>query len=245
MIAYEPEGKLACETAIVRTFLGIAEDEPIELTGFSGAKPWVHQCTGLEAHVRALETVERSVPRFSGAYMLVNGPINPAICARYAQGRWVPATNGRANDRDIGTRRAIFIDIDPIRPKGISATDDERQAAWEVAQQVREQLESSFGRGPVGFGGSGNGWFLLLAIEPVPVVAAQAPAISRLLKALGRKYGTDRVSIDDTVINAARLMCAPGTMKRKGENTLDRPHRETSFCASLNMSRVPLSEVTG
>ena len=66
----ESDGKIDCETAIVRRFLGIAEDEPIELTAFSGKYPWVAQCRSLEEHVRLLESVERAVPKFTGAYLL-------------------------------------------------------------------------------------------------------------------------------------------------------------------------------
>lgn len=242
---YEPVGKLACETAIVRRFLGIDEDEPIELTAFSGKWPWVAQCRGIEEHVRLLETVEHAVPKFTGAYLLCNGPIDPAICARYPQNKWVKADNGRAGDSQIATRRSVFIDIDPVRPKGISATNEERRQAWEVASKVRTFLEENLGKTCIGFGGSGNGFFLLIAVEPIAPDSEQTAKISRFLKALQRSFGTDAVSIDDSVVNPARLFAAPGTWKRKGQNTEDRPHRETSFIAPMNIERVGLSEVVG
>lgn len=239
-----PVGTLACSTAIVRRFLGIADDEPIELTAMSGKWPWVYQCASIESHIHALETVERSVPRFSAVYMLLN-PIDPAICARYPQNTWVKAENGRAADSNILARRALFVDIDPVRPKGISATNEERQAAFEAASKVRAYLEGHLGKDCIGFGGSGNGFFLLIAIEPVAPSKEQTAQISEFLKLLQSEFGTAQVSIDNSVFNPARLFACPGTAKRKGFSTEDRPHRETSFIAPMNIRRVPLVEVVG
>lgn len=240
-----PVGKLAVETALVRRFIGIGDDQPTELTALSGKWPWVAQCRGLEEHVRLLETVERAVPKFAGAFMLCNGGIDPAITARYPQNRWVKAENGRAGDSQIPTRRTIFIDVDPIRPKGISATDDERRQAHDVASKVREYLGKHLGKDSIGFGGSGNGFFLLVALDPVAPLPEHTAKITRFLEALQRAFGTKAVEIDKTVINPARLMAAPGTMKRKGQDTLERPHRETSFIAPMYIERIPLSEVIG
>ncbi len=175
----------------------------------------------------------------------MNGPLCADLSARYEQNRWQPATNGRATDKDIGTRRALFIDVDPTRPKGISATNDEKLASWTVADAIRQYLTEKIGREPIGFGSSGNGYYLLIAVEPEPHPGECTERVSKLLKALGRKFGTDRVSIDSTVSNPARLMSCPGTWKRKGRCTTERPHRMTSFSCALSPAtgepdRVPI-----
>jgi hypothetical protein len=107
---------------------------------------------------------------------------------------------------------------------GESGTRPRRRAAYEVHTQVAEFLfdvlkdETVLGRGD-----SGNGFFILIAIEPARVAAESTERIRRFLKLLANLFDTKRVRIDTSVGNVARLMPAPGTWKRKGENTLDRP----------------------
>ena len=237
---HEPERS----TRMIRRFLGIADDEFIELTAFCFNKPWVAQCSNIETHVGLLETAE-TLRGYNGSYILLNGPLNPELGARYDQDCWVPAWNSRASDRDIRKRRAVFIDIDPIRPKGISATNDEQRAAWEVTNRIHNYFIEKIGEATIGWGSSGNGYFLLIAIEPVANPADYTEPINRLLKLLHRKFGTEQVSIDTSVANPARLMCAPGTWKRKGRSTPERPHRLTTFRCSFDeatgeIARVPI-----
>jgi len=106
--------QLGPATAAVRRFLGIGEREPIELTAFVEGRIMVAHARTAEEHVRLLGETDR-MAGFNGAYMLVNGPIDDALLARYEVGKWHKAWNGRASDRDIGLRRALFLDVDPVR----------------------------------------------------------------------------------------------------------------------------------
>jgi hypothetical protein len=238
-------GEVAVYTGQLRKFLGIPTSELTELTFFVRGRIHVAHAMTVLDQVRLLEEAQR-MRGFNGAYQLVNGPINPALGARYQPNRIHPAWNGRVGDADIGIRRAIFIDIDPVRPKGISATHEEKLAAYEVYTQVADFLfdvlkdETVLGRGD-----SGNGFFILIAIEPTPVAAESTERIRRFLKLLANLFDTKRVRIDTSVGNVARLMPAPGTWKRKGENTPDRPHRRTAFKCLDVVSRVPLEKVVG
>jgi hypothetical protein len=231
---------LRAATASVRRFLGIPEAEAIELTAFVQGRIMVaHARTPVE-HERLLAEADR-IPGFNGAYMLVNGPMDPALLARYDVGRWHRAWNGRATDRDIATRRAVFLDVDPVRPKGISATDEHKAAAGAVAAALRDFFAAELGDAdPIGAGDSGNGFFTLLALEPAEATTDQGVRISKLIAQLNKKFSTPLVKIDASVFNAARLMPCPGTWKRKGTNTPERPHRMTSFTCSENVRRVPL-----
>jgi hypothetical protein len=230
-------------TPVVRRFLGIEDAEPIELTFFCEGRILVAHATDLENHVRLLrEAGQRS--DFNGAYQLVNGPMNPDLLARYESNRIHKAWNGRATDRDIGTLRAVFLDVDPVRPKGISSTDVQLREACDVADKVERFLSEALGGdGAIGRGCSGNGYFLLVALEPRPNDPADVARISAFLRTLNELFGTPTVKIDQAVANAARLMPAPGTWKRKGTNTPERPHRETSFCCRANVKRVPLESI--
>ena len=229
----------------LRRFLGILDQEPTELTFFVRGRIHLAHAATVRDHVRLLREGEK-LPGFNGAYQLVNGPINPAIFARYQSNRIHPAWNGRVGDGDIELRRAVYIDIDPIRPKGISATDDEKRAAHDVCCRVEDLLltvlqdERVLGRGD-----SGNGYFILIAVEPTSVSTEGTARIRELLKRLAAAYDTDQVKIDTSVGNVGRLMPAAGTWKRKGENTPERPHRQTSFSCCGSVHRVPLESVVG
>lgn len=240
--ALRPEDDLTAQTRRLRAFLGMPDDEPTELTFFVQGRIWLAQVTNLEHHVRALRKAEQ-IRGFNGAYQLVNGPLVPELFARYEPNAIDRAWNGRANDANILGLRAVFLDCDPKRIKGISATDAEKAAAYEVTMAVRELLKATVGDDAIGMGDSGNGYFLLVAVEPIVPTAETTKRIGALLALLQRKFGTDMVKIDGAVMNPARLMPAPGTWKRKGFSTKDRPHRKTSFECSSYPKRVPLEAI--
>lgn len=239
----DPVAELGASTARIRRFLGMAPDEPTELTFFYEGRISVAHAMTAADHVRLLRDGEQR-QGFNGAYQLVNGPIVREIFARYEPNRIVRAWNGRVSDPQIESLRAIFLDCDSLRIKGISATDDEKAAALEAAHAVAAYLTERAGRDAIGFGDSGNGAFLLIAVEPEPPTSETTKRISRLLTLLNKKFGTDRVKIDCSVSNPARLMPAPGTWKRKGYHTKDRPHRMTSFSCTKNVARVRLEDIT-
>jgi hypothetical protein len=238
-------GDIERGTGLLRGFLGIGADELTELTFLVRGRIHVAHAASEQAHVRLLAEAQK-LRGFNGAYQLVNGPINPALAARYPGNRIHAAWNGRTGDADVRLRRALFIDIDPVRPKGISATNDEKRAAYEVYREVGAFLLGALNdEFALGRGDSGNGYFILIAIEPKPVSSESTARVRAFLKLLAAKFDTERVRIDTSVGNAARLMPAPGTWKRKGENTAERPHRRTSFRCHERVHRVPLEIVVG
>lgn len=233
-------GELEMNTALVRRFLGVVADEPIELTAFVGGRIHVAHATTAADHVRLLRQAQQ-MRDFTAAYQLVNGPVDPNLTYRYAPLRWHRAMNGRATDRDIQALRAVFLDVDVMRPKGISSTNEELNAACEVSRAVEAWFADTLGsEAPIGHGCSGNGFYTLLAIEPVAPTAETTRRISGLLGLLQKKFGTNRVKIDTSVANPARLMPAPGTMKCKGIDAPERAHRETTFMCAADVQRVPL-----
>jgi hypothetical protein len=237
--------RIETATATVRRFLGMSADEPTELTFFCEGRIFLAQSRTAQDHVRLLREAER-MSGFNGAYQLVNGPLNPQIYARYEPNKIHKAWNGRANDTVIQSLRAIFFDCDPERLKGISATDEEKRAACEVADAVVAMFSSAVGANAVGRGDSGNGYFVLVAISPIPPTAETTTKISKLLGLLNKKFGREKVvKIDTSVSNPARLMPAAGTWKRKGWNSPERPHRLTSFTCSETVERVPLEVLCG
>ena len=92
----------------------------------------------------------------------------------------------------------------------------------------------------MGRGDSGNGLSVFVALEPAVPTKDSTERIAKFLRALNARFGTDRVKIDSTVGNPARLVPAFGTMKRKGQNTAARPWRQTYFACRAQVRRVPL-----
>ena len=231
--------ELEGSTLRIRRFLCIAPDEPIELTAFVEGRIHVAHARSVAEHVRLLREAEK-IRGCNGTYSLVNGPMDPTLLYRYEPGQWHRAWNGRATDRDIGTVRAVFIDIDPVRVKGVSSTDEQLNESRAVALAVQSFFLDVLDAPATGLGCSGNGFFVLVAVEPVPATPDTTKRISKLLDLMNKKFSTDRVKIDKSVANAARLMPAPGTWKRKGRDTPERPHRITTFSCSGAVQRVSL-----
>ena len=76
----------------------------------------------------------------NGVYVTLN-PCQEALLAR-ANERLVAGV-GRTKDAEIQRIRNLLIDIDPTRPEGISSTDTEHDAALEMAQIIRADLEEA------------------------------------------------------------------------------------------------------
>lgn len=172
----------------------------------------------VEALVRA--AAERS-GKDDGVYITVN-PVNPALLARAPKNRVRRAGTGdTTSDRDVATRRSILIDVDPIRPAGISSTDEEHDAAIALARQIADTLISAGWPVPI-LADSGNGAHLVFAVD-LPV--DDGGLVKRVLERLSKQFSTQGLKVDEKVFNPARISKIYGTLTRKGENTTERPHR--------------------
>lgn len=125
------------------------------------------------------------------------------------------------SDSDITQIDWLLIDADPRRPAGVSSTDEEKVFAKKTIGKVYRYLRN------VGFAtpvvcDSGNGYHLLYRV----VCTVQSKKdIQRFLRVLDMLFSDERVAIDTTVFNPARITKVYGTIARKGANTKDRPHR--------------------
>ncbi len=156
-----------------------------------------------------------------GVYVTLN-PVNPALLARACNRLRIPGKNDQAtSDRDIVKRRWIAIDLDPVRPSGISSTDEDHSLAIDRAFQIREELRDQGWPHPI-VGDSGNGGHLLYGVD---LPTNDEDLVKRFLRELARRFDDDRVKIDQQVFNPARIWKLYGTVSRKGDNVADRPHR--------------------
>ncbi|MBV8139203.1 MAG: hypothetical protein JO121_26775 [Deltaproteobacteria bacterium] len=72
----------------------------------------------------------------AGIYLTLN-PVRTSLLARAAN-RFVERPNSTTTDSDIDRRTWLFIDFDPRRPSGISATEEEKHHALQRAEECRQ-----------------------------------------------------------------------------------------------------------
>ncbi|RKY03384.1 hypothetical protein DRP77_06210 [Candidatus Poribacteria bacterium] len=158
-------------------------------------------------------------------YVTLN-PVNPALLARSANRlRTVRKGEATTSDADILCRRWLPIDLDPVRPAGVSSTDEEHEAAIQRAKEIREWLKGLGWPEPI-FADSGNGAHLLYRID-LQNDETSRELIRKCLQILDLKFSDDKVKVDITTYNAARIWKLYGTLVCKGDNLPERPHRRS------------------
>jgi len=155
-----------------------------------------------------------------GIYFTPN-PINPELLSRRPNqiGPAIRCTT----DADIIERHWMLVDIDPVRPKDCNATDEERQASWQVASHVQSALSAAGFADPI-IASSGNGWHLSYPIA-MPNDEASRDRCRLILAGLDRRCSTDKAKVDVRTFNSSRIWKLYGTQTRKGPDSADRPHR--------------------
>ena len=150
--------------------------------------------------------------------------VHPGCNARVQWGQFldsgklkVPTTS----DHDITGYRWLPIDLDPVRPAGISSSEDELQDAEAVRDQIAAYMDAQgFKQYISGF--SGNGYHLLYKIDGQGYTSEQ---VKDFLQRLDELFSNDACKVDTTLYNPARICKLYGTYAQKGRNTPDRPFR--------------------
>jgi hypothetical protein len=172
---------------------------------------------------KAIAEVQRisKNPTLKAIYITLN-PCHEALLSR--SNEQIKQVKSRTSDNNITVIRNLYIDTDAIRPTDTNSSDDEHELALEIMYAIKKDLSEQGWPDPL-CGDSGNGGMLVYRIEPQPNSNETTDLIQRTLKAISLKYSTNRVNIDTSVYNPARLVKLLGTMTRKGEATSDRPQR--------------------
>lgn len=182
----------------------------------------------IDGAVAAIAELDRAAIA-PGIYVTLN-PVTPTLLAR-ATNRIKSRVRETTQDKDIVRRRWLLIDVDPVRPSGVSATDAELALARERASIMADHLTSLSWPRPV-VAMSGNGCHLLYRID---LPANDEGLLKALLAALADRFSDKRVTIDRAVHNPARIVKVIGTVSRKGDDLRgvagleDRPHRRSEF----------------
>ena len=166
----------------------------------------------------------------NGIYVTLN-QVNPVLFSRRAD-RVKPLSKKDAttSDADIVRRCFLPVDIDPVRPSGLSSSDDEHDYALLMARRVADFL------GGLGFSepliaDSGNGAHLLYRIS-LPNDGDSALLVKHCLEVLDALFSDGRAVVDKGNYNASRIWKLYGTSACKGDDTAERPHRRSGIISA-------------
>lgn len=231
--ATKPAEAQAITPALVADWLRIfiAPGQVTELRALGVSMPWfkrAHTVSGFYDFdaLDAMAEQALALSEHAGGVYFIPNPLHPALLARrYRRVDHGVAEGDTASDKHVVARRWMLVDCDPVRPvSGISATDEEKAAARQVARGIWAALEWDGWPAPV-VADSGNGFHLMYPLDGLPV--DDGGAIQAVLQGLDREHSTAAVKVDTSVYNPARLVKLYGTWARKGDSIPERPHRES------------------
>lgn len=169
-------------------------------------------------HDEAIHDLQR-ISAATAIYFTPN-PVKPALLARsYNRARRIVDRTPTTSDHDIQERHWLLIDVDPVRPAGISSTEAEKAHALQMVTDIDHEL---FERGyPPGIiCDSGNGCHLMIPFR-LPNDAKGLAFHKKLLADLAEQFNDNAAHVDLTTCNAARIWKLPGTMSCKGDHCPD------------------------
>ena len=143
--------------------------------------------------------------------------------ARSQYGCMVKGSRNSTSDNDIMYRWWLPIDVDAERTSGVSASDEEKERAHQLAGEVYNLLKAEGFSDPV-VCDSSSGYHLLYPIA-LPNDDPAKETIKKFLEVLSAKVSNSRAHVDEVLFNAARILRLPGSYGRKGRSTEERPHR--------------------
>jgi len=165
--------------------------------------------------------IQKLSGQHDGIYVTLN-PCKTALLAR-AKNRIKTRANLTTSDHDIDWRTHLLVDIDPVRPAGVSATDEELEHAKTLTRAVYKYLRSLGWAEPV-IAESGNGMHLVYNVD-LPNDQTSTDLVKTVLKNLAAQFDNEFAKVDTSVFNAARIVKAYGSLAAKGDSTEERPHR--------------------
>lgn len=216
---------------VFETFINPSEVAEVRILKASGKSPaWGNETArgtvsgyfdDFETFCRAVQLADKAT--HGGIYFTLQ-VIDPRLIGR-AYNRLKP-TDVTTSDNNVLSYRWLPVDLDPVRPSGISSSDSELTEALALRDAVAEWCvkELSFPR-PIR-AMSGNGGHLLFRLPYLPATEENKLFIKNTLEMFGARFNTDKVHIDRTTFNPARIMRLYGTHTAKGDPVSEGPGRE-------------------
>ncbi len=162
----------------------------------------------------------------SGVYITLNR-LNPEVLAR-SSNRVKLFPENATTDKDILRYEWLLIDIDPVRPAGISSTDEEKAAAVKRAEEICSWLKKNFHWPDPIVADSGNAAHLLYRVE-LPNNRESTELLRRVLEAISLEFSDDKAKVDKQTYKPSQLGKVYGTWVKKGDSLQNRPHRRSAL----------------
>jgi hypothetical protein len=178
--------------------------------------------------------------RHGGIYFTIQ-VIDPRLIGRAFNRLSVP--KNLTSDQDVVSYRWLPIDLDPVRPAGISSSDVELQAAIQLRDQIAGEISSEYDLPAPINAVSGNGAHLLYPLPDLPAKKYQ-PAIRNMLEKISGDLSTAKVKIDSKVFNPSRIWKLYGTKTCKGDPVASGPHREARPYRPSYIDHIPMLEAS-
>jgi hypothetical protein len=210
-------------TEVARLFILPGDTVEVRAIGYKGST--VGYFTDPVTLARAVASVDGKAE----AVWIIPNPVHSDCRARANnQLKHYQKRGGFTKDKEILVRRWLTLDFDPVRPTGISATDEELAASLEQGERCAEWLELNGWPSPLR-AMSGNGGHWLYRLPDLPNDDKSSKLIADIYTTLQERFTTKTVDFDVTLKNAARCIKLYGTMARKGDHSpeLGRIHRRS------------------
>ncbi len=171
-----------------------------------------------------IETLLQEVKKYNkcNCYFTLN-IIDDACYSREQHDRISTRPKSTTSDKEILARKWCLIDIDVEKPSDTNSTDEEKELAKEVANNVYKFLRDEGFESPV-VCDSANGIHLQYK-QSMIVSDENTEIMKKFLQVLDIYFSTDKVKIDCSTFNNSRICKLYGTYSRKGSNTESRPQR--------------------
>lgn len=175
-----------------------------------------------------IETILREIKRYekSNLYFTLN-VIDPACYSREQHDRISTRPKSTTSDNEILARKWCLIDVDCEKPSDTNSTDEEKELAKQVVNNVYKFLRDEGFEQPV-ICDSANGYHLLYK-QAMISNPQNTETMKNFLKVLDMYFSTDKVKIDCSTFNPSRICKLYGVVSRKGSDTKERPQRESKF----------------
>lgn len=175
-----------------------------------------------------IETILREIKRYEkcNLYFTLN-VIDTACYSREQHDRISTRPKSTTSDAEILGRKWCLIDVDCEKPSDTNSTDEEKELAKQVVNDVYKFLRDEGFEKPV-ICDSANGYHLLYK-QAMLSNSQNTETMKNFLKVLDMYFSTDKVKIDCTTYNPSRICKLYGVISRKGSNTKERPQRESKI----------------
>lgn len=175
-----------------------------------------------------IETILKEIKRYEkcNLYFTLN-VIDPACYSREQHDKISTRPKSTTSDNEILARKWCLVDVDCEKPSDTNSTDEEKELAKEVVNNVYKFLRDEGFEQPV-ICDSANGFHLLYK-QAMISNAQNTETMKNFLKVLDMYFSTDKVKIDCSTFNPSRICKLYGVISRKGADTKERPQRESKI----------------